>query len=228
MKGPNRLIEDDALLAKLVADAKQRGPRPEALDELLHRLPLPPAAPVSTFAALQKWIVIAGAGCALAGVAMLELRPSDPPSAARATAPSAAVAPSVRDVVPPSNEPAENAVPSTSVDDLPAAPSRSISAASSGAQPRGSLRREIELAGAARQALTKGEADRCLASVRAYEAEFPNGQFLLEAKVMRIEATAMAGDGPRARSLARSFLAKNPRSPYEERMRSLLASLEAQ
>ncbi|MDF2698443.1 MAG: hypothetical protein K0S65_6827 [Labilithrix sp.] len=95
------------------------------------------------------------------------------------------------------------------------------------AAPAPSGRREIELIIAAREALTRLETDRCLAAVGAYEAEFPSGQFTLEAKVMRVEATGARGDLARARVLARDFLAKNPSSLYEERVRSLLASLEA-
>jgi hypothetical protein len=39
--------------------------------------------------------------------------------------------------------------------------------------------------------------------------------------VLRIEALSQSGDASRAKSLAESFLAKNPNSPYATRLRSL-------
>ncbi len=227
MNGPDRLIDDDPLLAKLVADAKQRGPRPEALEALLRRLPPAPTSSslAPTGAGLAKWLLLAGAGCFIAGVTIFELRQSEPATAVDVLGPSEpAAAPSAEGAVPSSDEVQGSAIPSASVDDLPAARSRSAAAQPSAVKL--SLRREIDLIGAAREALTKDEAHECLAAVRAYEREFPSGQFLVEAKVMRIEATAMSGERGRARTLARDFLAKNPRSPYDARMRSLLDSLE--
>ena len=89
-----------------------------------------------------------------------------------------------------------------------------------------SLRRELELVTAARQALRGGDGAACLASVDQYEQEFPSGQFSHEGNVMRIEALALLGNREKARRLSRAFLASNPKSPYADRVRSVLTRVE--
>jgi hypothetical protein len=44
---------------------------------------------------------------------------------------------------------------------------------------------------------------------------------------MRIEALSIAGNREKAGSLARAFLQANPKSPYAERVRSVLTRVEA-
>ena len=147
---------------------------------------------------------------------------------------------------PPASPLLEAPVASVSVDDLPsslaapdtkdvAPPPRTRFAppsapASSAVRPSESharsVRRELELIALARAALTNGDVRACLAALDLHDREFPAGQFALEAKVMRIEAAFAAGDRNGARSLARDYLAANPSSPYDARIRSLLSSLE--
>ncbi|MBX3209542.1 MAG: hypothetical protein KF764_31200 [Labilithrix sp.] len=235
MKVPRRLVEESSLFASLVADAERREPPPEALRGLLRRLESPPAvATGSASASRRKWALtaIAGAGgVVLLGAFTAELLsrneplPVVPPETSAPAAEHAAPAPSIPSAA---SEPA-NAVPSVSIDELPdskvAAPRpRSPAAAPASPSAVPSSRREIELVAQAREALTRGDARACLAAVDLHDREFPDGQFALEANVMRIEATLAKGDRAGARALALEYLARNPGSAYEGRVRSLAAA----
>ena len=249
MSGLRRLAEDDPHFAKFVTVARELRPRPEVLQGLLQKLPSPAVgglpAPPRAPSKVRWWVALAGAGgCVLAGLTTFELSRESAPSAQSAS-PAQPVSGATGASMPGRSSPddaregagdangadvAVDAVPSIRVDDLPIAPSsepsiRREAPATSSAQPK-SLGREIELISAAREALTRGDPAACIAAVRTHEIEFPNGQFTLEARAMRVEATAARGDRKRAGELARAFLANHPHSPYEERMRSLLSSLE--
>jgi hypothetical protein len=238
MKEPRRLVEENQLFAKLVADAQRREPPPEALNGLLERLPSGPALTAEVAGASSRrwgWTALVGAGClALLGAGALggwqqHDHPADarlpssitgtPPESAPPTSPALAGS-------------AIHAVPAVSIDDLPdsrtvaSSPRTRVAPLPSAAPAKPSVRRELELIAQAREALTKGDGPACLAAVDVHDREFPAGQFVLEAKVMRIEASLATGDRDRARSLAREYLAKNPGSPYEARVRSLLSSTE--
>ncbi|MBX3210534.1 MAG: hypothetical protein KF850_00720 [Labilithrix sp.] len=235
MKVPRRLVEESELFATLVADAERREPPPEALRGLLRRLETRPAvATASATAGRAKWVraAIAGAGgVVLLGAFTAELLSGSEPLP---VAPPEPTAPAPRHAAPAApiprtaSEPA-NAVPSVSIDDLPdsktAAPRRrSAAAAPIAPSAVPSVRREIELVAQAREALARGDARACLAAVDLHAREFPDGQFALEANVMRIEATLANGERARARALALEYLARSPGSPYEGRVRSLAAA----
>jgi len=239
MSDLRRLAERDPQFARFVSATRQVRPRPTALQGLLEKLPASAGdarVPVGAPSNPRGWALFAGAGaCVIAAAILLTLPREGTPEAASPTRrieKEARTSGSDDTIVtaPTSSEGvAVHAFPTLRVEDLPgAAPSaRREAPARSSAQPK-SLAREIELISAAREALTRGDPVACLDAVSAHEHEFPNGQFTLEAHAMRVEATAARGDRSHASELAREFLAKNPRSPYEARIRSLLSTLEIQ
>ncbi len=243
MKGPRRLIEENELFASLVEDAQKREPDPRALQKMLDVLDAPVAPASSVVRGRSRpripdpriALALVGAGA----LAVLGYSTFDRPRQ-ETVAPVVATAPlSGPDVVGTSHvEPAPEAVPSLSISDLPdskdvpsrgrQAGARVASGPTTTATPatKPSTARELELITRARAALTSGDGRGCLAAVSQHDAEFPDGQFMPEAAVMKIEATHASGDRAGARTLARAFLAKSPESPYAARIRSLLATLE--
>ncbi|OJY16060.1 MAG: hypothetical protein BGO98_25795 [Myxococcales bacterium 68-20] len=235
MKVPRRLNEESELFAKLVADMKRDRPSPEPLERLLGAInAMPDIEPEPAKLGGKKLFLLASAALLAVGAAtlMAQSLPAGAPSAPGVMADTPA--PEVVVVVPaPAHE-----VPSTSVADLPdvpppagsfgsrAAAARAVPTAAAASPP--STGQEFEIIVAARRALTGGDHDRCLSLVALYEREFPTGQFALEAKVMRVEATAAGGERSRAAALARELLAREPKNPYEARLRSLLTTIEAQ
>ena len=87
---------------------------------------------------------------------------------------------------------------------------------------QGTFREELALVSAARTALETGDASACLRAVDRYDERFRAGIFAQEIEVLRIEALAASGDRTRARALAERFLAVNAKSPYADRVRSLI------
>lgn len=226
MKIPRRLVEDNELIARLVADASRREPPPRALEQLLRTLNAQPALaaePAGAFRRQGLWVAVAGAGC-LALLCTITLWPKDGSPPVSPPGPVTAMAEEVAS--PPS--PRAEAIPSVSIDDLPDSKPVTASPRASAPQPpsKPSVRRELELIARARGALTRGDARACLAALDVHDREFSTGQFELEASVMRIEATLASGDRAGAGALARSYLAKHPGSPYEERVRSLAQATE--
>lgn len=249
MKAPRRLVEDQELVAKLIADDERDGPPPEALQGLLKTLDaVAPAAPPQRSSNFRSWISIVGVCAITAALAsrnsVLPTQPAPIPTIASPVA-SPTLESTTTGAATPSETTPVAVVPSIDVSDLPNShagvpPSRapatsslrkredptpeptSVSNPSAATKP--SPRREIELVIAARQALTRGDAQGCLWSIALYEAEFPSGQFVLEEQMMRIEATALAGDRAGARKLAQEHLSRVPGSPYSARIQSLLST----
>ena len=177
MKAPRRLVEENELFAKLVDDAQRREPPPEALKSLLDLLESPAAlasAPARVRLGLRPpglrlWFAIAGAGVIASLSFVATERPHERPAA---TANSDAVTePPARAPASPIAEPAAEAVPSIAIEDLPdskgasapARPRAAKAASASTSSGRPSMRREVELIARARAALTKGDAEACLA-----------------------------------------------------------------
>ncbi len=57
--------------------------------------------------------------------------------------------------------------------------------------------------------------------MNAYFARFPKGHLSSEARLLRIEAMAAAGQRDQAAAQARALLAANPNSPYSARLRAI-------
>jgi len=233
VRGPRRLNEESELFAKLVADMKRDRPSPEPLEKLVKAISaMPDVEPKSAKFGGKNWLVFVGAGMlAAVGVAVLTARPF--PVGARSASGATAAPPASEVVV--AGPPPAGEIPSAAVAELPDVPSPAASsaqgAATGGLPPSAasrppSSRQEFEIIVAARRALTRSDASQCLSLVAQYQREFPTGQFALEAKVMRVEATAARGERGRAAALARDLLAREPENPYETRLRSLLTSIE--
>ena len=207
----------------------------------------PPTGAFRPMFGAKTWMIVGGLGAAVgssvARVGVSEHQSSSSPGAALAASPAAPL--TADPAAPEQAGDLTPAIPSQSVESLPSvvAPSPRIAAVSSkpstrlemrsdatreaaSATPTSSLRRELELVEAARRALRGGDASACLASVDRYEEEFPSGQFTHEGQVMRIEAMALAGNHDKATRLAHAFLQANPKSPYADRVRSVLARVE--
>ena len=95
----------------------------------------------------------------------------------------------------------------------------------SGAVPKlesQSLAREVALLREARLALARGDARAALGAIDRRDREFPRGSLGPEATVLRVESLVRAGDRARARTVASSFLRRQPRGPHADRMRALL------
>jgi hypothetical protein len=81
---------------------------------------------------------------------------------------------------------------------------------------------ELALVSAARAALEAGDVPSCMDAVDRYGERFGSGIFAQEIEAIRIEALAASGDRARARAAAERFLEANARSPYADRVRSLI------
>ena len=129
-----------------------------------------------------------------------------PPVAAPAITPPVAEAPRAPSVV---------AVPVARVEKIRRRP---IAAAAPVAAPASDLRDQIALIDAARAAVKTGSSERALVLLRRYDASYPGGAFEPESLALRIEALEQDGRHAEARTLARDFLARYPRSPVADRI----------
>lgn len=73
-----------------------------------------------------------------------------------------------------------------------------------------------------RAALAANQAQRALSQIDAYERTYPGGLLLVEAEILRIDATAALGNRDAVTRLGRAFLTKYPGSPYARHVQSLL------
>ena len=234
MTDPTRLIEEpggDELETSLLNMARHEGPSPEARRKILAAI----AAAGATTAAAQtadaavktskgltaaKWGVLAVAVVAIP--AALLLRGGSDETVPSKLAPSALKTPATetQTQAPPAAPPAAEAPAPVSLDDLPTLP-RTAPAMGSAPAKQGSLADEVAQLQKAKLALKGGNAAQALAELNTYSQRFPRPMLGAEATVVRIEALSQSGDAVRAKSLAESFLAKNPNSPYAARLRKL-------
>ena len=85
------------------------------------------------------------------------------------------------------------------------------------------LAEETAILDRARSAIARGDARAALTELDRYDAA-PSPKILgQEATLVRIEALSAKGDSAGARALALSFLARNPGSAYDDRVRALIA-----
>lgn len=116
-------------------------------------------------------------------------------------------------------EPADAAPPAPTARRAPAAPPADKSAG------KGSLPEEVAMVDAARRALGAGNAPLALEILDRHRQEHPRGLLGQEATLLRIEALAVSGQRSAARSLAASFLGRQPRSPHRKRIESLVGPI---
>lgn len=237
MTDPTRLIEEtggDELEGSLLKLARAEGPSSDARRKILAGIAAGSAASLAAHSAqaattagkgftIAKWGAIAVVAAAIPAVVLL--RGGDDASHVKAV-PGALKAPATEvkptPVAPPAAE--VSAPAPVSLEDLPALPPV-VDAPRSGAvppkAPQASLADEVAQLQKAKLALKGGNASQALAELSTYSQRFPRPMLGAEAAVLRIEALSQSGDSARAKSMAESFLAKNPNSPYAARLRSL-------
>ena len=138
---------------------------------------------------------------------------SPPPAAAPAVAVHKAAAPPVEAAPPVTPPAAEEPLPAVRA----ARPQPSTERKSDG------LSAELAALDVARRALASGKPHAALRALDEYTRSFRERRLDAEAGVLRIEALLSAGESARARRLGEDFLRANPNSPYEKRVRSLIA-----
>ena len=171
--------------------------------------------------AIVSLVIVTGSG----GVPAPVHRKGPAPAAVDLREPGSGVATSrpadsstAREVEPPSVSPADlQTVPPVAA---PAAPR----AQGSVAAPTGSLSEEIESFERARASLERGDVDRAIGLIDAYEKRYPAGVFAQEAEVLRVKALTAKGDVAGARRAGERFLSANPASPHAPRVRAILDS----
>lgn len=165
-------------------------------------------ATAKSFAAL-KWFVAIVTATLLAAVLALRFRHSPSVQAPRVPASHVEVEELAAPVIAPIAE--------TPIDVRPLPSPTSAKRTS-----RGSLADEIATIDRARRALEEGDEATTRSMVDAYEAKYPEGAFVQEADVLRIEALLAQDRLNEASERARSFLQTNPESPHGPRLRQLL------
>jgi len=93
------------------------------------------------------------------------------------------------------------------------------------AEPARRLAAEVALVDRARGELRAGNLAAALAALAAYHQQFPAGDLDAEAEVVTIETLIASHDLTQARARGIAFLARFPRSPLVQRVRSLLDRL---
>lgn len=165
-------------------------------------------------------VAAALAACLGAGL-LVGLRPS--PSAPRISAESDSVR-----AVPPRHDPA-SPMPNT-----PASGRLPVAVAPSAAVPRAkpvsaapvapaTLEQELGFLDGARRDVAAGNPRGALARLDDYEKVAKSGSLAAEARLLRIQVLAKAGERTRAAALARKFIADYPDSPLTDRARSYAA-----
>lgn len=237
MTDPTRLIDEtggDALEGSLLQLARSEGPSSEGRRKILAGIAAASAASLATQQAqaastagkgltVAKWGALAVAVVAIPA-AILLLRGGDDAHAPQNPAPSALNAPAAEvKATPVPTAPAEADPAPLALQDLPTLPSAASATgtAPSSKQNQGTLADEVAQLQKAKLALKGGHPGQALAELSTYAQRFPRPTLGAEAAVLRIEALSQSGDAARAKTLAESFLAKNPNSPYAARLRSL-------
>ena len=216
MKDPARLLEASAsdFEQQLLRAGASEQPSTAAMQRLAEGLGVSVSTPTASapglrlMAANKSTLVvagIAGLGLALGTVAWLGTQDSAPPGPARG---SAAALPAPQSA-------AENS----------ALPHDRVATADSNAPDSHSLALEVARIDLVRGHLAARRSKPALALLQGYEREFPSGVLRQEAELLTIEAHGQAGDRRRARTLAARFLARNPDSPHNARVRDLLDAM---
>jgi TolA-binding protein len=225
-----RLLEDpstDELEADLLRFARKEGPSASARAKIMAAVgagvvaggsmvagtqstSIAPTAAKSS--ALLKWLLAGTAVLVPAGIWLAVFsvdKPQQPLQPNQVTAPAAApVAPAPAVTTP---EP-----PVTKLEDLP------VQKDATGSSAAPSLADEVKAIQRAKTALSGGNPSGALKELDAYRQEFPRGRLSQEATVLRIEALAASGNQAAAKKLGEQFLKNNEKSPYADRIKSVL------
>ena len=220
-----RLVESDPVMAALVAASNRRAPREDMASDILRAIGAVRPAPSPERRWWKPFAVVAVVALAGGGTVVASrptAAPAVPPPRAEAAQPAQA-APAPSDTIPSISVeqlPTTSTATSTSTSTVTAAlPPSAKPAPAPTADPADELLRIRQ----ARAALARKDDAACLHTLARYHADFPSGQFTMEADMMAIEATAQSGDRAGAETLAQRFHARYPRSPYDARLRTLLS-----
>lgn len=176
--------------------------------------------------ALSKPWALGGIGVAAVASGLAFSR-SEPPAPARPiaapAAPARAIEPATQNTEP---APAPGALPAQLEPEANAAPAPRRGTARSSSAPTveesSTLAAELAQLDVARRAVAAHNPRQALRVLDDYERRFPKPHLPTEATVLRIEALVGSGANARAQKLGEALLAKQPNSPYERRIRSLL------
>jgi hypothetical protein len=150
--------------------------------------------------------------------------PSEPRSTTRTRPNEPAVAPAEpRSKEYPAPGPSEAASDVRRSSPVAAQPVTTRDPRSTGQPNTSSLSDEVGLLQVARTALVGHDAVAALSALDRYKIRFPAGRLLPEATVLRIQALIERGDRAQAAALAERFESSNPKSPYADRIRSILS-----
>lgn len=233
MSEPTRLIDEtgaDALELSLLRLARSEGPSATGRRRMLAGVAAMGVASLASqsaeaaklgahgLASGVKWALLGIAAVALPSV--LWLRGEEPTPLAKQTPPAALRAPASEVTPPAAPAHADGPAPLT-LEDLPPLPADEPTASPGTKLAQGSLAEEVAQLQKAKLALKAGSHAEAITELNVYAQRFPRPRLGAEATVVRIEALSASGNAPRAKTLAESFLAKNPNSPYAARLRSL-------
>jgi hypothetical protein len=82
--------------------------------------------------------------------------------------------------------------------------------------------REMWLVAQCRRELYQGNSVRAMEMLDRYAQEFPLGELVAQALLLRVEVMRTRGERTRALAIANQFVANNPKSPYAESMRRFI------
>jgi len=235
MTDPKRLLEEngDALESAMLRSVRGDGVTPESRQRIFAGLGIVGAAVTTsagaassiaavksglfqwTAGAAMKWIAISSVALVPAGVLVARSYRS---GATREPVPTVQPAGVSRNVA----EPIQAPIVDTTVVE-PAAPAAAAREPkrSPGVQAR-TLSDEVAALQIARTALAQRDPNAALAALDRYKSHYASGRLSPEATVLRIEALVQKGDRAEATQLADRFEAQNPKSPYAERIRSIV------
>jgi len=219
-------VDEKARLGEAIRERALRGDLPR-----FDIQPTSPAVPRTGWAH-QVWSSLAGkAGLALvvlgagAGVAYQLRKDAAAPGLIEPAPPT----PGEREVAPTfSTEPAPapRAEPGAATSNQPppspprAKPERQLAAPlTSASEP--TIDEEVKLVKAAQAALQAGDAKRALRLLDEDAARFPSGKLTSVRQVAHMTALCQAGQREQAQQEAASFLAKNPSSPFADRVKAI-------
>jgi TolA-binding protein len=216
-----RLIESELseVERSILSSASLDRPSPEGMARSATALGLSAAVETAKVATVVKWGVAVGV-TALLGFGTLRLRESG--SEPRKLAPAVAVVEKVGEEAKRNEEVREPvAAPTEPVaDEAPAPKAVTRVAPPSGVRPT-SIAEEIAAMDGARRLFSSGQYRAALDALAAYKKRFPRPTFAQESALLRIEALAKTGATAQARTEARGFLQRYPKSPHTSKVARL-------
>jgi hypothetical protein len=191
----------------------------------LGRLAAAPAATMTLWAIVKNAAAAGTVGLVTVATVTVVARRVHPPAPPPVVAAVAASLAPARDAPPPAPAPSTTVRPSP-VASLPPDPAIALAPSDADPPPRDSLAMEAELVERARRALDDDPV-LALSLAREHARLHPRGQLAAERVIVEIQALARLGRRVEAHRLAVAVLEGSPDGLYAERIRSLLARIDA-